>query len=491
MPLLSGSVKALSDGSPQIGTLAVTSPWRTVDAIFHVTKSSSARKYNYYDLRAQGFPPSSLRMWDFVNMSHYFESDPPVMHVQITLIDGGLVLAPCIHHCIADGTGEATILRYWAAVCRCESFEEKMMTELWQRPQSAKSEGNIALEEFPQYAYSKKTDMLKTRSQVITPKEKRWFMKIAWVHALSTKLGAFCKPKAIKLTTQAVITAKSLNHSSRLLFFSYSELAKLKEDVTNKITDSDTKSWVSTMDTLSALIFCCTTQARLRSKRKQNRWLPSILRTSPPSPSARLMTAVNTRKAHQPPLSPSYIGNMFLVASTDTPAQPLESSTKTVAAQALQLRKSIQRIDTAYLTRFISALRAVSDISKVNFSGGANEEYCLVLTSWREQDICALDWGLHVRVKCERVRVYDFYVDGLGIAFPEYEGAREEGGGVEVQLMLKKGAMRELERDEFFGRFVRWRDGGDGASWWRRWLLVWGVLPVIGLGLIFLWGFFA
>ena len=25
-------------------------------------------------------------------MGHYFESDPPVMHVQITLIDGGLVL---------------------------------------------------------------------------------------------------------------------------------------------------------------------------------------------------------------------------------------------------------------------------------------------------------------------------------------------------------------------------------------------------------------
>ena len=93
------------------------------------------------------------------------------------------------------------------------------------------------------------------------------------------------------------------------------------------------------------------------------------------------MTAVNTRKQHQSPLSPSYIGKMFLMASTDTRARSLQSSAKVVAAQALQLRESIQQIDTTYLIRTISALRSVPDISKVNISGGANEEYCLVLSS--------------------------------------------------------------------------------------------------------------
>lgn len=500
MPLLGGSIKAVPDrSSPQTGTLAVTGPWRTVDAIFRVTDSRSVRKYKYYDLRAHGFPPSALPMWDFVNMGHYFESDPPVMHVQITLIDGGLVLAPCIHHCIADGTGSATILRYWAAACRGESFEDKVMTELWERPRPAKLKGDIALGEFPQYSYSKKTDILKTRSQVTVPKEKRWLMKIAWIHDVSNKIGAFCKPIAIRLLIQAIFTTQSLTHSTRLLYFPYSELLKLKEDTTRTFTARDNKPWISTMDILSALIFCCTTQARLRSKRIQTRWLTSILPSSqsppppqptPSSPSARLMAAINARKHHQPHLSPSYIGNMILLARIDTPAQSLHPSTETVAAQALRLRESILQIDTTYLTRTIAALRSVPDISKVNYSGGADEDYCLVLSSWREQDICALDWGVDVRVRCERVRVYDFYIDGLGFVFPEYEGARE-GGGLEVVLMLKKGAMRELERDEFFGRFVRWRDGGDGAGGLMRGVLGWAVLPVIGLGLIYYWGFVA
>ena len=305
MPLLSGSVKALSDGSPQIGTLAITSPWRTVDAIFHVTNSRSARKYKYYDLRAQGFPPSSLPMWDFVNMGHYFESDPPVMHVQITLIDGGLVLAPCIHHCVADGTGAATILRYWAAICRGESFEEKMMTKLWQRPPSVKLEGDIALGEFPEYAYSQMTDMLKQRSQVTAPKEKSWFMKIAWVHALSSKIRAFCQPKAIKFTIQAILPTRSLTKSSRLLFFPYSELAKLKEDITNTFTERDTKSWLSTMDILSALIFCGTTQARLRSKRN-SKPLALLLPDLPTNSTALPLSPSHDRRQHSqtPPASP-------------------------------------------------------------------------------------------------------------------------------------------------------------------------------------------
>ena len=107
------------------------------------------------------------------------------------------------------------------------------MTKLWQRPPSVKSEGDIALGEFPEYAYSKMTDMLKQRSQVTAPKEKRWFMKIACVHALSSKIRAFCHPKAIKFTIQAILTTRSLTKSSRPLFLPYSELAKPKEDVTN------------------------------------------------------------------------------------------------------------------------------------------------------------------------------------------------------------------------------------------------------------------
>ena len=79
------------------------------------------------------------------------------------------------------------------------------------------------------------------------------------------------------------------------------------------------------------------------------------------------MTAVNTSKHHQPPISPSYINSMFLLASIDTPTQSLQLSTMKVAAQALLPRESIQRINTVYLTRIISALRSVPDISKVNF----------------------------------------------------------------------------------------------------------------------------
>lgn len=47
IPLLAGTIKAISDGTAQVGTLAITSPWRTVDEIFKVKDMREAKTYSY------------------------------------------------------------------------------------------------------------------------------------------------------------------------------------------------------------------------------------------------------------------------------------------------------------------------------------------------------------------------------------------------------------------------------------------------------------
>ena len=51
IPLLAETIKAISDGTAQVGTLAITSPWRTVDELFKVKDLRKANKYSYAALR--------------------------------------------------------------------------------------------------------------------------------------------------------------------------------------------------------------------------------------------------------------------------------------------------------------------------------------------------------------------------------------------------------------------------------------------------------
>ena len=490
MPLLTGSLR--SHSTPQMGAVAVTSPWRTVDEIWRLRDMRGRTRYDYSDLRRRGFPTTGFPMWDFSILEFYTDDDPPVLHVQVTLIDGGLAVALCVHHSFADGTGTNAILRIWASCCRGEMVDEGLQSQVLSRPSVLESNEIVPLQHFPEYTYEAKAGTRGFRSNVKTTEERKsWPMRFRLISIPAKKIQAFLKPLITKPAAIAFTKYQSLRISSRLLWFSRAELQRLKESAMEVvIDDSDQKQpWFSTLDALSAMMFCCVTQARLTARTrdpliyalqekrtiKKNLWtkMTDWLRrrwsvpAPPPHPSAsqisaQLLTTVNVRKHCHPLVSPDYIGNFFLFRNVQTPVLDLLPSLDNISSLALRLRRTLGGIDATYLRRAAAAIRSVPDVSRVGVSGGPCPELCLGFSSWREQDICRLEWGPGIGERCERVRTCEFYFDGLAIVFPEHECSPEEAGrddaaGLEVFLSLNKGAMKELERDPFFNRFVKWR----------------------------------
>ena len=438
IPLLGGTVKTIPDGTGQIGTLAITSPWQTVDEIFVIKKF---KKYNYLDLRRKQFPPSSLSQRDFVISRFSLDSNLPVMQVQFTIIEGGIVLNPCVHHSFADGAGATSIFQIWAAYCRGEVLND--LSSLWQPVTLLQGDEKRNIEDFPDYTYREKTHLV----------NKRTYMDHQG--PMSTTLNE----KLMKLVVFSYIKYRSLHHCTRVIYFSHANLARLKDTVSDelgnvgdkwsqetvKVVDDnrgqevgDKQIWISTLDTLSALLFCCITQSRHVAKRKQ-------------SPTALFITNVNVRKHCQ--LPQNYIRSLVLPCNLQSPLHELTPSIRNIATQAHNLRARLRLLDTPHVQRVASMIRSVPDVSKITSSAIDSQMNPLIMTSWRDQVTCDIDWGSQIGVKCERVRVCHYGLDGLIVVMPKYSA----DGGLEVVLQLRKDVMKELERDEVFNQFATWR----------------------------------
>ena len=446
IPLLTGTIKAIPHEVGQVGTLAITSPWRTVDEIFHIKDLRKSKKYNYFELRNKGFPPTSLPMWDFLNLNFFVNSDCPVMHVQITLIQGGVILAPCLHHSFTDGIGSTSIVQIWAACCRSDILLDDQLSGLWQQVTLLEGYEKAAIEDFPDYKYKEKTPYINQRSYVDNANQHSPSWR-SWVASnVKKKAGLYVKPMLMKLVIFSVTKYQSLFYSTRLIYFSCEDLAKLKENVKAAGDKSDHETWISTMDALSALLFCCVAQSRQTTKRSHSSFPSEI--------SSLFLTSVNVRKQCQ--LPSNYIRNMWLPCTIGASLDELTPSPRNLARQAYNLRARLRGFDTAYVRRVASMIRSVEDVSRIVFAAKNSQMDGLAMTSWREQGFWDSDWGPHIGAKCERVRICNYFYDGLAVVFPEYGGSKIDGG-IEMVLGLRKDAMRKMEENEFFNQYAQWR----------------------------------
>ena len=478
IPLLKGSIKAVPNDK-QKGTLAVTQPFRSAEDLFIIVDRRGNDNYHYGNLRTKGFPSSSFPLWDFTKVHFMVDSDPPVMYAQVTLIDGGLVLAPLIHHCFTDVTGLTAVIRLWATYCKdsrsCDFKTLGPMSRQISREPFASETSKIAIEEFPEYVHLKKAQMGRDSSYMHLAKQRGVYKDSKILSILKEKTIGFAKTALARLKTLGVrllLNVQSLTNSTKLIYFSFSDLQELKRQCSLNL---DTGTWISTMDALSSLIFCCVTESRTairsddlmygherRSEGLFARFVNLVKSTSwhwnatSCNRPAELILVVNARKYCRKLMPSDYIGNVLLWAHTQNPGQEISSCIKSVSMQAQSIRHKHRALDHLYFRRILAALQSVPDISKLTPTAFAPEKSVVTISSWRDEDICSFDWGPVVGTQCERVRVCEFFADGMVIPFPYYAGAQPDGG-LEVFISLEKKAMKRLKSNAFFNQYAQWR----------------------------------
>ena len=422
IPLLTGTVEAAQPGGPLMVHFAkeakvecMIKDWTRRDVIWPMS---------YAEHRDLEFEPSDLDGSKLLSLPKSPEAKNPVFSTQFNIIPGGALLAIACHHSVTDGPGVGTILRTWAGHCKAiqegtaSSFPSVNTSDLDRSPliHGGKSENNV---ELPGYTITK----------TLPPQPN--FGAMASMPAAVSKI--------FSITTAALASLKQDLISHLNPSISKSALSENPDDV---------KTWVSTNDTLCALIWHSVSKARLATSH-------SDLTTTSDDPKGeqrKLGFAVNGRTRLSPPLPSNYLGNVNIYACASRPLAALTSVvTSDLAATALSIRSAVNKVDDTYIRALLARCDEVEDVAKCvkpafdNFFGKD-----FAITTWLEQGIYELDWGKALGGKVDAVRLPKAAFDGLAIVLP-----RRGDGGVEVLVGLKVEDMRRLEGDEVWRRFAR------------------------------------
>lgn len=462
LPVLSGTVQLSNVGS-QSGRLMVSEPYRTVDEMFAVNDLRAHRDYDYGKIREKQFPTyewSESRKPDFYGISVAQKVDLPVFTAKVNFIKGGLVFVISFHHCFTDGNGVAKLMKIWCSFCTGE--HPTLATDSISRSRLIGEPGLAGIQDFPQlnYVNDSRTELGRLGHFLTLLRQKTRY----WVNVLRNLF--------MKASYQPVQKKGSLDdkQATRVLFFSNDKLKELKMLASDGKKQENDRSWISTQDALSALLWCSFVHAR------QERDLGTCLGSSTTSKeavkrqSARsehlrdqsvgMGVIINARRLLQPQLPSSFIGNVILVTGIQYPLQKVTVSAEAISAIAYSLRASINGLTPAYLSRFLSAIASVEDIRKLTYARGPNPKYRLVVSSWRGQDYYGQGWSQVFGAECERVRsTIGPLPNGLAIILPEIKGAAcsASAAGLEVAIGLSEDDIPHLKENELLNHFCEWR----------------------------------
>ena len=340
LPILSGSIQE-GKHPPRADSLCVGEPWNTVDDIFRVNDLTQSG-LDYTKLRKQHFPLEALLEYDIVSRSlpHPLGVRTPVMIVQVNLIRNGMILAIAIHHTCMDGTGFVAVTEIWAKFCRGEDGAELLRDGTLTEQRLMHGDEGSRLSDFPDYFQIPTSLRNGATNGSIPPPE---------------TASASADPQATLSGPQ-----QPMEVDVETFFFSRSKLKTLKSKVSASLPEtiadsngSQSPSYISTNDALSAFVFACVTRARTPpDHRGSTRMIP-------------LMIAVSARRLLDIPKPEGYIGNMVVYGHLDFPLCTVNCEMGSIASIAQRIRKRINEYDGGYVKRLIGAIGAVEDTRKV------------------------------------------------------------------------------------------------------------------------------
>lgn len=377
------------------------------------------KSISYQKLKDAHFPPSSLdgEVLSAVGMMPS-ESSAPVMAAQINFVQKGILLVLGIHHSAMDAAGFGTVLRTWAKFTKTSFIENE---------ENGDHSTGLGLTLTPNSL--DRSPLMGTSTEKSVDPETRIKNHPQYKLEPNPPMSAPSKD-----TSAAPFTLPPM--TTAIFHFPAPKLAQLKSFAT------PSSSSISTHDALCALLWCSITRAR-------NLCPPTF--AEPPS-SSMLGFAVDGRRRLNPPLPPSYLGNVNIYASAHLPLATLTDPVQ-LPATASAIRTAITALDDARI-RDILALAAslplITDL-KPGFNTFLGAD--LAITSWRDMGIAPLDWGEGIG-KVESVRIPGAGFDGLCIVLPAM-GGQDDAGGWEVLVGLEEGAMGRLVGD---GEIEKWAD---------------------------------
>jgi trichothecene 3-O-acetyltransferase len=160
--------------------------------------------------------------------------------------------------------------------------------------------------------------------------------------------------------------------------------------------------------------------------------------------------AVNARRHLNPPLSPNYLGNVNLFATSLLPLSTLSApGPASLASVALSIRKAIVAVNNQHIRSAISLIDSLPNIKALQYGFNSFLGPDIAVTSWEGMGVYGQNWGLGLGTpEWARTVTSGSGFDGLGIVMP-----RRPGGGLEVMLGLRSEDMERLERDAIWREY--------------------------------------
>ena len=268
----------------------------------------------------------------------------PVLSIQASFIDSGLILCFAFHHAVADGGSFCTFLKNFAAAVKDPPSPDSVVeTVVPKRLGFIKTpiRDVSALESFPEYDYKN-------------------------VPALPPSSG---------------------NITTRVLTFKATTIQWLEEAIKDELKNiPDGPTWVSNIAVVSGLIWVAVVRAR------QARLDPLV--------TTKMGIAVNIRSVMNPKLPEDYFGNAivhtnatakvseFISSSAKTGFDKPPINAATVALAAGKMRRAVQGVDSAYVHERLKAYSAVSDpaeVVKAYTRAMDTSNTGIDFSSWRDQ----------------------------------------------------------------------------------------------------------
>ncbi|KAK7402872.1 hypothetical protein QQX98_011357 [Neonectria punicea] len=328
----------------------------------------------------------------------YDPSDPdPVVLLQANYIDGGLILTINGQHGTMDMTGQGEVIRLLSKACGNEHFTGEELTV-----------GNLPCKNVIPFLDETYAPGSELDNQIVRP---------------APQLPLDTKPS--RPPTPPTATWEYFS-------FSPSSLSTLKAEASKSVDAS--KGFVSTDDSLSALIWQCVTRARL----------PRLN----PTDETTFSRAIDVRSlVGAPKAYPGLVQNMTYNRST---LQQLVDEPLGVVAS--KLRAELEPSSLLYRTRGLATVMDRSpDKSIFNVSAKVNPSADVMLSSWAKVNCYDLDFnfGLGKPESVRRPRFNPF--ECLMYLMP-----KRSDGEISLGISLRGEDMERLKADEEFTKYGRY-----------------------------------